>query len=80
MFATYFNAGVRVYDVSRRLRPRGDRALGAGHARGQEAPQINDLFVAKDGLIYVTDRVTGGVYVLEPDTDLLARMREEQLD
>jgi hypothetical protein len=32
---------------------------------GQEAPQINDLFVDTDGLIYLTDRYNGGMYVVE---------------
>ena len=38
--------------------------------------QLNDVFVAEDGLVYVTDRVAGGVYVLDPDPALRARMEE----
>lgn len=31
----------------------------------QAAPQINDVFVDVDGLIYITDRISGGFYVVE---------------
>ena len=41
--------------------------------------QINDVFVATDHLVYVTDRVNGGVYVLQPDDELSARMTEAAL-
>jgi hypothetical protein len=80
VFATYFNAGVRVYDVADAASP-----VEIGHwvpvpPDGQEAPQINDLYVARDGLVYVTDRVNGGVYVLEPDEELAGRMQAAQLD
>jgi hypothetical protein len=42
---------------------------------GQEAPQINDLFVDAEGLVYVTDRISGGLYVLEPEGSLAERMK-----
>lgn len=32
---------------------------------GQVTPQWNDLLVTADGLIFVTDRLNGGLYVLE---------------
>lgn len=32
---------------------------------GQEAIQINDVHVDREALIYVSDRVAGGVYILE---------------
>jgi hypothetical protein len=35
--------------------------------------------VAADLHIYVTDRLSGGVYVLRPDDDLAARMRTAAL-
>jgi hypothetical protein len=37
---------------------------------------MNDVFVAKDQTVYVTDRVNGGVYILEPDASLSARMTQ----
>ena len=47
--------------------------------RGQPAAQINDLFVDATGLIWVTDRVNGGLYLLEPEPALAALMAEARL-
>ena len=38
----------------------------------QAAPQTNDLFVDAEGLIWLTDRVGGGLYVLEADPVILS--------
>jgi hypothetical protein len=38
--------------------------------------QINDLFVDSGGLVWVTDRIGGGLYVLEPEPGL-ARLMDE---
>ncbi len=46
---------------------------------GQEAAQINDVWVGEDLLVYATDRVNGGVYVLEPEEELETRLREASL-
>ena len=79
IFVTYFNAGLRVYDIA-------DPAALVEVASwlpptpdGQEAPQINDLFVDADLSVFVTDRVNGGVYILAPDDDLAQRMRDAEL-
>jgi hypothetical protein len=74
VFVTYFNAGLRVYALSDP-----DRPVEIAHwipecPPGQKAAQINDVFVAEDHTVYVTDRVNGGVYILEPDDDLSQRM------
>jgi hypothetical protein len=74
VFATYFNAGLRVYDVADP-----DDPVEVAHwipecPPNQAAPQINDVFVAEDLTVYVTDRVHGGVYILEPDLALSAHM------
>ena len=79
LFATYFNAGLRVYDVSDASQP-----VEVAHwippvPSGQSDVQINDIFVAADGLIYVTDRVTGGVFILEAEAALSERMSEAAL-
>lgn len=79
LFATYFNAGVRVYDVADPEAPREVAHWVSEPAEGQPAAQANDLFVDADGLIWVTDRVGGGVFVLEPEPELEALMREAQL-
>ena len=41
--------------------------------------QINDLFVDANGLIWVTDRLTGGLYVLQPEPGLAALMDRARL-
>jgi hypothetical protein len=74
VFVTYFNAGLRAYDISRPAEPREIAHWLPETPAGQEAPQINDLFVQADGLIFVTDRVSGGLYVLEPQGSLAERM------
>jgi hypothetical protein len=79
VFATYFSAGVRVYDLADPQHP-----VEAAHwipepPPGQAAPQINDLFVDAGGLIWVTDRIAGGLYVLQPEAALAALMDEARL-
>jgi hypothetical protein len=74
MFVTYFNAGVRVYDITDPDNPEETAYWIPECPPGQAAAQINDLFVAADHTVYATDRVNGGVYILEPDLALSARM------
>ena len=65
IFSTYFNAGVRIHDITDQDRPEEIGYFIPPEPEGQAAPQINDLFVDKDGLIYCTDRRTGGMYIAE---------------
>lgn len=76
VFVTYFNAGLRVYDLADPAAPQELGHFIPELPDGQTDIQINDVFVAADGLVYVTDRVDGGVYILEPDETLRARMEE----
>jgi hypothetical protein len=76
VFATYFSAGVRVYDLADPRHPVEVAHWIPEPPPGQPAAQINDLFADADGLIWVTDRVGGGLYVLQP-TPELARLMEE---
>jgi hypothetical protein len=79
VLATYFNAGVRVYDVADPTDPK-EIAHWVGECPpGQEAIQMNDLWVDEDLLIYGTDRAGSGVYVLEPEPELRARMEAARL-
>lgn len=76
VFATYFNAGLRAYDLADPAAP-----VEVAHwlpkvPPGQEAVQANDLFVDAAGLVYVTDRVGGGVYILQPEPWLAELMQE----
>jgi hypothetical protein len=64
VFATYFNAGLRAYDTSD---PHEIREIGCfvpTPPPGQKAIQLNDVLVSEDGLVFVTDRIRGGLYVL----------------
>jgi hypothetical protein len=79
VFVTYFNAGLRVYDLADPTDPKELAHFIPELPEGQEDIQMNDVFVANDGLVYVTDRVDGGVYILEPDAELRARMEEARL-
>lgn len=76
VFATDFNVGVRVYDLADPGRPRELTWWVPEPPPGQEAIHLNDLYVAHEGLLLVTDRVGGGPYVLEPEPRLRERMEE----
>jgi hypothetical protein len=76
MFATYFNAGLRVYDVSDPEAPIEIASYVPACPPGQQAIQVNDVWVGEDHLVYLSDRVEGGVYILEPEPWLTARMAE----
>lgn len=78
VFATYFNAGLRVYDLFDPDIPTEIAHWYPACPPGQQACQTNDLFVDEDYTIYVTDRVNGGVYILRPDNWLLERMIEAE--
>lgn len=79
VFATYFSAGVRVYDLADPTHPAEVAHWVPDPPRGQPVAQINDLFVDAGGLIWVTDRVNGGLYLLEPEPGLAALMAEARL-
>jgi hypothetical protein len=76
VFATYFSAGVRVYDLADPHHPAEIAHWIPQPPPGQPVAQINDLFVDAGGLIWVTDRVGGGLYVLEPEPALAALMEQ----
>jgi hypothetical protein len=69
MHATYFNAGLRIYDVSDPVAPREIAYYVPQERATGESCQLNDLTVTSDGTIYVTDRTGGGLYILQPELD-----------
>jgi hypothetical protein len=67
VFGSFFNAGVRAYDTRDPFQPREVAAFvpeaPAGSSVG--AIQINDVYVAADGIVYAVDRSGGGLYILQ---------------
>jgi hypothetical protein len=76
VFATYFSAGVRVYDLADVAAPVEIAHWVGETPPGQAVPQSNDLWVDHTGLIWVTDRIGGGLDVLEPEDELRQLMEE----
>jgi hypothetical protein len=64
---TFFNGGVRAYDVSDPFQPKEVACHVPPAPSGSRAGaiQINDVFVDERGIVYAVDRLTGGLYVLE---------------
>jgi hypothetical protein len=64
-FLTYFNAGLRVVDLEDPSAPVEVGYFVPAAPEGQEAIQLNDVFVTEEKLIYVTDRLSGGLFILD---------------
>jgi hypothetical protein len=67
VFGSFFNAGVRAYDIRNRFQPREVAAFVPPTPKGSSigAIQINDVYVTADGIVYAADRSGGGLYVLQ---------------
>jgi len=63
--ATWFSAGLRVYDIRDPFTPREIAAFLPEAPEGQRACRISDVFVDDRGLVYAADRANGGLYILE---------------
>lgn len=64
---TYFNAGLRIIDVTDPEAPVETGFYVPRPAPGNASIQLNDLTVTEDGLIFVTDRAGGGLYILRDE-------------
>ena len=64
---TFFNAGVRAYDISDALRPEEIGHLIPPAPPGSRfgAAQMNDVYVDENRVIYALERTTGGLYIME---------------
>jgi hypothetical protein len=65
IYVTWFNAGLRVVDITDAAAPREVAYFVPQPPANRSSIQFNDVLVTADGLVYVTDRFTGGLYILE---------------
>jgi hypothetical protein len=65
IYVTWFNAGLRVVDISDAARPREIAYYVPEAPPGRSSIQFNDVLVGSDGLVYASDRFTGGLYIME---------------
>ena len=69
IIGTFFNGGLRAYDISNAFQPKEVAAFvpPAPALSPVGAIQLNDVFVDEREIVYTVDRFTGGLYVLEMD-------------
>jgi len=69
VFGTFFNGGLRAFDISNPYRPEEIAYFVPEAPRGAPtgACQLNDVFVDDRGIVYTVDRHAGGLYCLEMD-------------
>ena len=67
ILGTFFNGGLRAYDISDPYRPNEVAAFVPAAPRGAPtgAIQLNDVFVDERQIVYAIDRHMGGLYILE---------------
>ena len=69
VLGTFFNGGLRAYDISNAYQPKEVGAFVPPPPKGTPAGavQLNDVFVDERQIVYTVDRHTGGLYTLEMD-------------
>ncbi|HEY1542090.1 MAG TPA: hypothetical protein VGG01_06750, partial [Xanthobacteraceae bacterium] len=69
VLGTFFNGGLRAYDISNAYQPKEIAAFVPAAPAGSPvgAVQLNDVYVDERQVVYTVDRFTGGLYVLEMD-------------
>jgi hypothetical protein len=69
VIGTFFNGGLRAYDISNPYQPRevGTFVPQAPALAPRGTIQLNDVFVDERRVVYTVDRHVGGLYILEMD-------------
>jgi hypothetical protein len=69
VLGTFFNGGLRAYDISNPYQPKevGVFMPPAPPGAPTGTIQMNDVFVDERGIVYAVDRHIGGLYILEMD-------------
>ena len=67
MIGTFFNGGLRAYDISNPYQPEEVAAFvpPAPVRSPAHSIQLNDVFVDERQIVYTVDRFAGGLYILE---------------
>jgi hypothetical protein len=67
VFGTFFNGGVRAFDLADPFHPReiAWAVPPAPRKSRAKAIQLNDVFVDERGILYTVDRLIGGLYIYE---------------
>ena len=65
IFATFFNGGIRVFDTTNPFQPQEVAYFVPPIPESAQAIGINDVHVDENGILYVVDRIKGGLYILE---------------
>jgi hypothetical protein len=69
VLGTFFNGGLRAYDISNPYQPKevGTFIAPAPAMSPAKSIQLNDVFVDEREIVYTVDRFAGGLYILEMD-------------
>ncbi len=69
VLGTFFNGGLRAYDIANPYAPKevGAFVPPAPNGNNPGAIQLNDVFVDERAIVYTVDRHSGGLYILEMD-------------
>ena len=65
IYGTFFNGGVRVFDTSNPFQPEEVAYFVPELTEGAPSVGINDVYVDENAIMYVVDRLKGGLYILE---------------
>ena len=65
IYGTFFNGGVRVFDTNNPFQPEEVAYFVPELTEGAPSVGINDVYVDENGIMYVVDRLKGGLYILE---------------